>query len=416
MNSGSKVVATWQRDPSFSHGVSRKGGVALSRRSTFPGWNVWKLRPGAAASTLKIFSSLKQITSRFRRRLGEISRARRPPRSKRQPRQHLLSELATITDVTVLQMEHCADHQRTQAQQTDGFSWTGTRQCEAIWHGFHWNSPMFLLNEFVDLVEEIWRQTPWAPTDITWRRVSSLDCSNTLTNTAAWHPRSLAMEPADLPDDTSLSRVSKSSDNHELPRPIPLLTNKDSIGRIHWCTKEDTNTCETDPDVYVNAVICGVFGQCRCQSAWMAGATLCSWLFVCECAYVHLLHTIPTIWTFMIKTQMRFSQKRLYGHALRAKTPQTRAKNFQLRKKLCGSKRWKSGPTYLSDPWRNNATSFFQSQSPYLAWDSQLDAKKKRAKGITVRTCPYKNVPGVEPNHRNATRLTMMTKVRGAKS
>ena len=55
-----------------------------------------------------------------------------PSRSKRQPRQHLLSELATITDVTVLQMGHCADHQRTQAQQTDGFSLTGTRQCEAI--------------------------------------------------------------------------------------------------------------------------------------------------------------------------------------------------------------------------------------------------------------------------------------------
>ena len=36
-----------------------------------------------------------------------------PSRSKRQPRQHLLSELATITDVTVLQMGHCADHQRT---------------------------------------------------------------------------------------------------------------------------------------------------------------------------------------------------------------------------------------------------------------------------------------------------------------
>ena len=45
-----------------------------------------------------------------------------PSRSKRQPRQHLLSELATITDVMVLQMGHTADHQRTQPQQTDGFS------------------------------------------------------------------------------------------------------------------------------------------------------------------------------------------------------------------------------------------------------------------------------------------------------
>ena len=31
-----------------------------------------------------------------------------PSRCKRQHRQHLLRELATITDVTVLQMEHCA--------------------------------------------------------------------------------------------------------------------------------------------------------------------------------------------------------------------------------------------------------------------------------------------------------------------
>ena len=86
---------------------------------------------------------------------------------------------------------------------------------------------MFFLNEFADLVQEIWRQTPWAPTDITWRRVSSL---RTLL---LGHPRSSAMEPADLSDDTSLSRVSKSSDDHELPRPIPVLTNKDSIGRMH---------------------------------------------------------------------------------------------------------------------------------------------------------------------------------------
>ena len=44
----------------------------------------------------------------------------------------LLCELATITDVTVLQMEHCADHQRTEAQTTDGFSTASTRKCEAI--------------------------------------------------------------------------------------------------------------------------------------------------------------------------------------------------------------------------------------------------------------------------------------------
>ena len=32
---------------------------------------------------------------------------------------------------------------------------------------------------------------------------------------------------------SALSRVSKSSDNQELPRPVPLLTNKDSTWRIH---------------------------------------------------------------------------------------------------------------------------------------------------------------------------------------
>ena len=36
-----------------------------------------------------------------------------PCRCKRQPRQRLLGELATITDVTVLQMAHGTDHQRT---------------------------------------------------------------------------------------------------------------------------------------------------------------------------------------------------------------------------------------------------------------------------------------------------------------
>ena len=50
-----------------------------------------------------------------------------PSRCKRQPRQHFLGELATITDVTVLQMAHCADHQRTQAQTTDGLSTRASR-------------------------------------------------------------------------------------------------------------------------------------------------------------------------------------------------------------------------------------------------------------------------------------------------
>ena len=58
-----------------------------------------------------------------------------------------------------------------------------------------------------------------------------------------------------------------------------------------------------DPHVYGNAVICGVFGQCRCQSAWMDGGTSCSWVFVCECACVHLYIISQPFGPFMINTQ-----------------------------------------------------------------------------------------------------------------
>ena len=85
-------------------------------------------------STLKIFWSLKQITSRFRRRVDEIFLETRLPDASA-----ILAniETAKITDVTVLQMGHCADHQRTRAQQTESLSTAGTRQCEANCYSSH---------------------------------------------------------------------------------------------------------------------------------------------------------------------------------------------------------------------------------------------------------------------------------------
>ena len=86
------------------------------------------------------------------------------------------------------------------------------------------------------------------------------------------------------------------------------LRRRKSTERIHRHAKEGTNNCETGPDVHGIDVFCRVLGQCRCQSAWMDGATLCSWLFACECAYVHLLYKIPTIWTIYDKTHAFFTK------------------------------------------------------------------------------------------------------------
>ena len=121
-------------------------------------------------------------------------------------------------------------------------------------------------------------KTPFNTTDITW------DCRNTLTNTAALQ-----------------SLQSKSSDDQELSRPIALLTNKDSTERIHYYAKEDTHSFETDPDVYGIDVILLCFGQCRCQNAWMDGATSCSWVCVCECTHVHLYIKSQRFWTIYDK-------------------------------------------------------------------------------------------------------------------
>ena len=62
------------------------------------------------------------------------------------------------------------------------------------------------------------------------------------------------MGPANLPDDTLLSRVSKSSDDQELPRPVSL-TNKESTERIHGHATDDTNSCETDVVFSVSIVV-----------------------------------------------------------------------------------------------------------------------------------------------------------------
>ena len=82
-----------------------------------------------------------------------------------------------------------------------------------------------------------------------------------------------------------------------------------STERIHRHAKEDTINCETDPEVHGIDVFCRVLGQCRCQSAWMDGATLCSWLFVCDCALVQLLQEIPKIWTIYDKNTNAFFTK-----------------------------------------------------------------------------------------------------------
>ena len=66
------------------------------------------------------------------------------------------------------------------------------------------------------------------------------------------------------------------------------LAGRDWLEISSSMAEDKTNSCEADPNVYENAVIWCVLGQCRCQSAWVDGATSCSWVFVCESAYVHL--------------------------------------------------------------------------------------------------------------------------------
>ena len=129
--------------PDLGGRCREKSGSKVARRNNATSLFAWCIpRRGVRVVTSPLFSPIKYVkTATWSRSVNSEDflvaeadhvqiqpSARRdlprdtPSRSKRQPRQHLLSELATISDVTVLQMGHCADHERTQAQQTDGFS------------------------------------------------------------------------------------------------------------------------------------------------------------------------------------------------------------------------------------------------------------------------------------------------------
>ena len=186
---------------------------------------------------------------------------------------------------------------------------------------------MFLLDEFADLVQELWRQTPWAPADFTWRRVSSLDCSNTLTNTAAWPPtvfgdgtRRLARRHVAL-QSLQVQRRPRAATTHS-------FIDQQRFNRAHTLTRKKIQTIARLIQMCTeNAVTCGVFGQCRCQSAWMDGATSCSWVFVCECARVRFYTKIPTIWTMSDKYTNAFFTKETF-YAPNSSERQLRKTNF----------------------------------------------------------------------------------------
>ena len=92
-----------------------KEGVALLRRSTFPRKRVKTATWGHNVNS-EDFLIAEANHVQFRRRLDEIFlEIRRPDPS---------ANLASISSANLRrsQMGHSADHQRTQAQQTDGFS------------------------------------------------------------------------------------------------------------------------------------------------------------------------------------------------------------------------------------------------------------------------------------------------------
>ena len=101
------------------------------------------------------------------------------------------------------------------------------------------------------------------------------------------HPRPLAMAPADLPDDTSLSRVFRSATTKSCHDPCPSCSPTKNQQSPSTDTRKKRQSYETDPDACGIDVIWCVVGQCRCESARMDGARTCSWVFVCECASVH---------------------------------------------------------------------------------------------------------------------------------
>ena len=80
----------------------------------------------------------------------------------------------------------------------------------------------------------------------------------------------------------------------------------------------------------------------------MDGATLCSWLFVCECAHVHYYCKIPTIWDISDKYANAFSQNRTFFLTCPKLAPNSSVR--QHRKDFVVRNDEKSEATYQMDP------------------------------------------------------------------
>ena len=114
------------------------------------------------------------------------------------------------------------------------------------------------------------------------------------------------------------------------------LTAGDSLEIGSSMAKDKTNSCEADPDVYGNAMICvswvSVVVRLR---GWMVQRRVpgCS---VCESAHVHFFNKIPTIWTTCDKNKCVFHKIDFFD--MPKNVPNSSEK--QHRKKLSSSKRW----------------------------------------------------------------------------
>ena len=163
--------------------------------------------------------------------------------------------------------------------------------------------------------QELWRQTPWAPTDTTWSKISSFDCRNTLTNTAAWPPTVLG-DGTRRPARRHVALRSLQVQRRPRAATTHPLVDQQGFTRAHplMRKRQITNSCETDPDVNGNAVVCSVFGQCRCQKC-VDGC--CNVVFLgSSCVNVHksiFSQKYQRIWTIYDKhTHAFFTQKRLF--------------------------------------------------------------------------------------------------------
>ena len=228
----------------FLHGVSREGGAALLRHSTF-----------SAIKRVKIATWSRSVNSAdfLIAKASDVLEMRLPDPS---------ANLASISSSKRLKVRD------------------NVKRLDTIFTE--------ILEDFSDLTQELKRTddhlspssgASWAPLQSCWSAPFPLK-RTTLQST------------------TSSLRCS--------------LAARDSLEIGSSMAKDKTNSCEADPNVYGNAVICGVFGQCRCESAWMDGGTSCSWVFVCESAYAHLYIKTQTIWTIYDETQMCFSHNRLF--------------------------------------------------------------------------------------------------------